>query len=656
MSRSTDDAHTGVAFGNAGAAPLPRDPRSSRPERGLHGLEVMRGSVSVVLACFLAACPSSSDPPGTGGEPDRADAAPVAPQPITDMGANLSARGVTFRVWAPHASAAEVEGDFAGDPVAMRAEGEGVFAVEVAAAAAGSRYRFLLDGEAGRLTRLDPYCRQLTTDRTWCVVVDPSAFAWSSAAPAPAREDLVIYELHVGSMTPAGTLADLGGQLDALADLGVSAIELMPVHAFGGQPTSWGYNPQLYFPVQPAYGDPDQLRALVDAAHARGIAVLLDVVVNHTEGWRQAPLVCFDGHCPDDSWGVHFFPPGPYATTPWGPRPSYEEPQVSAMLRASIAAWLVEYRGDGLRVDSVSNIRAIDGNGTTPGGRELLLAVNHLVHAAGGVSIAEDLKGWDAITRPEADGGLAFDAQWDGFGWEVMNLLVPYSDSGRDLGVVERQLRGGYAGDGFARLLFTETHDTVGNGGARLPSRIDPGNPESFAARRRSMLAAVLLMTTPGVPMLFMGQEQLATGGFGNPPAPLAPPTARGREVRAFYRDLIRLRRNRGGRSGGLTGSGVDILHRSDANKVIAYRRRGGSGQDVLVVLNLRNRSYDRYDIGVPSGGAWRVALDSDWRAYGADFTGGQTGSITALAQPQGGQPYTLPLRLAAYGALVLTR
>ncbi|HEU5056764.1 MAG TPA: alpha-amylase family glycosyl hydrolase, partial [Kofleriaceae bacterium] len=549
--------------------------------------------------------------------------------------------------------AAWVEGDFADRPVPLAGEGGGVFAAEVEAARAGSRYRFLLDGDAGRLTRLDPYCRRLTRDRAWCTVVDPASYAWAARDLAPLRrEELVVYELHVGSFTAEGTLAAARARLDALAELGVNAVELMPVHAFGGGARNWGYNPHLFLAVQPELGEPDELRAFVDAAHARGIAVLLDLVINHADGWRQAPLACFDGHCPDGSWGVHFFPPGPYATTPWGPRPSYPEPQVAAMLEASARQWLAEYRGDGFRVDSVSNIRAIDGNGTTPGGREVLLAINQLTRAAGGVAIAEDLKGWDGITAPAARGGLGFDAQWDGFGWEVMNLLVPYSDAERDLGVVARQLAGGYRGDGFARLLFTETHDTVGNGGARLPSRIDPGDPESAAARRRSMLGAVLLMTTPGVPMLFMGQEQLATGGLGNPAAPLAAPTARGLEVRAFYRDLIALRRDAGGRTAGLLGREVSVLHRNDGNKVIAYRRGG----EVVVVLNLRNRGYPRYDIGVPAGGTWRVAIDSDWRRYGSDFGGGQSGPLTALAEPRDGQPFTLPLRLAPYGALVLTR
>jgi 1,4-alpha-glucan branching enzyme len=235
--------------------------------------------------------------------------------------------------------------------------------------------------------------------------------------------------------------------------------------------------------------------------------------------------------------------------------------------------------------------------------------------------------------------------------------VVPYDDNGRDMGAVQSALQGSYAGDPFARLLFTEDHDTVGNGGSRLPSAIDPANWVSFAARRRSMLAAALLLTAPGVPMLFMGQESLAGGTFANPPAPLAgsiPPE--GAKVRAYYKDLIALRRNLGGMSGGLMGKGVDILHRNDTNKVIAYRRYGSSGEDVIVVLNFRNKAYTEYDIGVPGAGTWRIRVDADWKTYGDDFGGGQTGSVQTIAKTKDGQPNTLPVKLGAYAAVVFSR
>ena len=182
-------------------------------------------------------------------------------------------------------------------------------------------------------------------------------------------------ELHVGSFSiasgaAAGTFAEAQTKLADLADLGVTVVELMPIQDFGGKPGGWGYNPQLYLAPKPAYGSAAELRAFVDEAHARGIAVWLDTVVNHYDGFSKAPLACFDGDCFAGSHGIYFFAPGPYATTPWGPRPDYTAKEVAAMLRASVSWWLDENHGDGFRWDSVSNVRAVDGKGTTPGGQD----------------------------------------------------------------------------------------------------------------------------------------------------------------------------------------------------------------------------------------------------------------------------------------------
>lgn len=618
---------------------------------------------------LIAACGADPLPVhtsgGAGGEipitplPDGGVDAGAAPA----LGATSTAAGVTFRVWAPHATGARVTGDFTEQSVDMTAEPEGIFSAVVASARAGTRYQFTFDTPAGAIVRVDPRCRRLLDDGVSCEVVDPAAYAWKSAAfTRPAREASVVYEMHVGSFSvPAGaaygTLADAQAGLEGLAELGVNVVELMPVQHFGGGPGGWGYNPQLYFSPRPSAGSADDLRAFVDEAHRLGIAVWLDTVINHYDGWSKAPLACYDGHCPTGSHGIYFFPPGDYATTDWGPRPDYTEPQVTSMLVDSARWWIEENRGDGFRWDSVSNIRALDGDGETPGGKELLVALNDLTHAAGALSVAEDLKGYAAITASPAASGFGFDAQWDGFGWQVADVLVPFADDGRDLGAVQGALTGSYNGDPFARLIFTETHDTVGNKGARLPERIDPADPTSFAARRRSMLAAALLFTTPGVPMLFMGQESLALGTFASPPAPLADALPAGGDlVRAFYKDLIALRRDRDGASGGLSSAGVEILHRNDANKVIAYRRHGAPGGDVIVVLNLRNKAYARYDVGVGEAGPYRVRVDADWKAYGADFGGGQLGSVDTLAVQKDGRPFTLPVKLGAYAAVIFTK
>ncbi|MEZ4297254.1 MAG: alpha-amylase family glycosyl hydrolase [Polyangiaceae bacterium] len=574
------------------------------------------------------------------------------------FGPVLGESGVTFSVWAPNATAAWVEGGFVGAQVAMEAVGGGVFKGEVTGAGAGTRYRFVLESPAGTLTRQDPYCREL--DGEHCVVIDGAGYPWKTGSfKRPSRAESVVYELHVGSFAAdgggaLGTFEAARKRLPELAALGVNVVELMPVTDFGGNPNGWGYNPHLYFAPKTTYGSAEELRALIDEAHGLGIAVWLDLVVNHYTGWKGAPLYCFDGVC-DSQSGIYFFEQGPYQSTPWGPRLSYPTPEVAGMILDVVDWWIIEERGDGFRWDSTSNIRAIDGQGTTPGGKELLVAANQRAHALGAISTAEDLKGFDGLTKSVADGGFGFDAQWDGFCWDVTGQLKIYDDDARDMGVIENAVKGTFAGDGFARVLFTESHDTVGNGGARLPAQIDPANPVSVAARKRSMLAAAALLTTRGVPMLFMGQERLATTGFTDPPVLLPEASGEGLAVQAYYKDLISLRRNLEGDSGGLVGTGVEVFHRNDGAKVIAYRRYGEPGQDVIVVLNLRNKNYTQYDIGVSDTGPWRVRVDLDWKKYGSDFGGGQMGPITAFAAQKDGKPFTLPLKLGAYSAMVLT-
>jgi 1,4-alpha-glucan branching enzyme len=604
---------------------------------------------ALLFGLLLSGCSASTHALDGGLDAGRftPDAA-VVPEPA--LGATVTSTGVLFRLWAPHAATAEVLLPDAS--VALTPEDGGVFSAQ-ASVPTGAAYRYRLHTPTGDYTRIDPACRQLLSDGS-CAVVDPQSFTWHDQGfTRPTRAQSVVYELHVGAF--AGSFAAAQAKLGELAQLGVNVVELMPVTVFGGT-TGWGYNPQLYDAPNPAWGTPDQLRAFVDAAHAHGLAVWLDFVVNHMDGWRQAPVACFDDGCPAGAWGPYFFPQGTWATTPWGPRPNYPEPQVVSWLLGAARVWLDEFHGDGFRWDSVSNIRAVDGQGTTPGGRELLVAGNALTHARGGLSVAEDLKGDDAITRASAAGGFGFDAQWDGLGYDLGNLLASSVDGARDLGVIEGALQNGAGGDGFARVLWTEDHDTVGNGGARLPVRIDAASPESFPARRRAMLGAVVMLTSPGVPMLFMGQEFLATQGFDDPPATLATPTARGLEQRAFYRDLIGLRRNLGGQTGALLEPGAEVLHRNDPNKVIAYRRTGPSGEDVLVVLNFSNKAYTTYDVGVPAAGDWRVRLDTDWSAYGSDFGGGQTGTVTASQESYDGQPAKLPVKLGAYAGVIFSR
>jgi 1,4-alpha-glucan branching enzyme len=514
------------------------------------------------------------------------------------------------------------------------------------------------------LARLDPRARAVDGDQG--VIIDPGAHVWKTGTfTPPPRTGAVIYELHIGSFTGTkdarGTFLSAIDRLDSLADLGVNVIELMPANQ-SGSTTGWGYNPQGYFAPRAAYGSPEDLRRLVDEAHARGIAVVLDLVYNHYDGWKQAPLRCFDGDCPNNSPGVYFFGDGPYQSTPWGPRPDFTNPQVSDFLLDGVSLWLDEYRMDGFRWDSTSNIRGLDGKGEVPGGRDLLRQGNQRAAALrpGVLRIAEDLKGEPLLTAPlSSDQGFGFDAQWDGLGYPLTAALVGGDDKARDIQAVRGAMLGSYNGDPFARVLFSEDHDTVGNGSARLPTRIDAANPGSWYARKRSMLAAAVVLTTPGVPMLFMGQEMLTPGTFASTPDPLDWSLADTHaQVRSFYRDTIRLRRNLDGVSPGLTGPGIDVFHLNDGAKVFAYRRWLSKGEDDVVILaNFSGKPFTEYDIGLPAAGPWHVRLDSDHKTYSDDFVGGNAAAdIPTSSKPRDGLPFTGAVTLGAYSVVVLSR
>ncbi|MEA2751521.1 MAG: 1,4-alpha-glucan branching enzyme [Myxococcales bacterium] len=635
---------------------------------------------AALVACGASAGPESKDPttpevPGPPGPTATAPAAPPAPAPIATppsgllIGATPYEGGVEVRVWAPNAKAVAVAGEIAGAGAARRAlapeAGTGMFDARIDGAHAGQRYHFVITAQDGsEVTRVDPRARM--TDGNESVVVDPRTYAWKSKPfTPPARDASVVYELHVGSFNApngmsTGSFTTAIDKLDALVDLGINAVELMPVNGHGGN--GWGYGPQQWFAPQPSYGAPDELRHFVDEAHARGIAVLLDVVFNHYDGYNQAPLRCFDGTCPGTSAGIYFFEQDPYRKTPWGPRPAFSKKEVADFFADNVFAWTTEYRIDGFRHDSVSNIRALDGQGTVPGGVEVLRRMNDVVAAArpGALLVAEDLKGAASVTAPASAGGLGFVSQWDGgFQWAVTSAATSATDDARNIGAVRDALVGDYNGDAMQRLLYVETHDTAGNDGARLPVRIDGADPTSYAARKRAMLAAGVLLTAPGVPMLFMGQEMLESTKFVPEPAPLdwSKATANA-PVRAFYKDMIRLRRDLDGVSGGLRGTHITVtqVNETPGNKVLVYRRWNTPGDDVMVIANFGAKRYTRYDVGVPAVGTWVARVDTDATTYGADFGSPTPTGVTVAPTARDGLPATASIVLGPYAMVVLTR
>jgi 1,4-alpha-glucan branching enzyme len=615
------------------------------------------------------------DAPGVPGPPGATatvpPAGPLAPIPVPPSGKYVGATpydgGTEFRVWAPNARAVAVVGEAVGGGRRdlAREPGTGMFSSRIDGAHAGQRYHYAITTQDGtEIARADPRARRI--DGAESVIVDPRSYEWKSKPfTPPAREATVVYEMHVGSFNApsgalSGTFTTAIDKLDSLADLGVNAIEMMPVNGHGAH--GWGYGPQQWYAPQPSYGAPDELRRFVDEAHSRGIAVMLDVVFNHYDNSSQAPLRCFDGTCPSPSAGIYFFDQDPYRKTPWGPRPDYSKKEVADFLADNVFAWTTEYRIDGFRQDSVSNIRAIDGQGTVPGGVEVLKRMNDVTLAAhpGALLVAEDLKGQASITAPSSSAqGLGFTSQWDGgFQYVVASAVAAATDDARNIGSVRDSLLGNYNGDAMERVLYVETHDTAGNDGARLPTRIDAADPASYAARKRGILAAGLLLTAPGVPMIFMGQEWLEATKFLSQPAPMDWSKASNNPVRAFYKDMIGLRRNLEGVSGGLRGKNIAVTQVNDtqASKVLVYRRWDKGGDDVVVIANFGATRYSRYDVGVPVAGNWQTRIDTDITKYGADFGSATPTPVTVTTATKDGLPVTAAVALGPYSMVVLSR
>jgi maltooligosyltrehalose trehalohydrolase len=444
-----------------------------------------------------------------------------SPHHTTERGAHpLPGGGVRFSVWAPIASRVSVRVRTAASGGATQLHelergDRGDWSGDVGEATSGDDYWFVVEreGEAPR-DLPDPRSRwQPEGVHGPSRVLDPGEWEWNDAGwRGVAMPELVIYELHVGTFTREGTFDAAIRELRWLRTLGVTAIEIMPVAEFPGE-RNWGYDGVHLYATQGSYGGPDGLRCLVDAAHRTGLAVILDVVYNHLG--------------PEGNYLDAF---GPYFTeayrTPWGRALNYDGPdsdEVRAWVLDNVRQWIRDFHLDGLRLDAVHGI-------FDHGAVHLLEEIAGVVHAEGEaagrrtVCIAESDLNDPRLVRDAAAGGYALDAQWaDDFHHAVHALLTGersgyYVDFG-DVGQVAAALRDPfvYAGQysphrrrrhgapstGIPRDRFVvaiQNHDQVGNraAGERLAGLIDPA---------RYRLAASLLLLSPYVPLIFMGEE-----------------------------------------------------------------------------------------------------------------------------------------------------
>lgn len=590
------------------------------------------------------------------------------------MGAIVTQEGTVFRVWAPHAESVAVMGTFNGwsrEANLLHHQGSGYWAGRITEAQPGDEYKYVIVNGEHVLVRNDPYARELTHSAGNSIIIDPNDFDWEGDEfEMPAWNSLVIYELHVGTFNTAGN-GEPGGfqevidKLPYLQNLGINAIELMPPMEFPGD-FSWGYNLSHPFAVEHSYGGVRGFLELVKAAHAHGIALILDVVLNHF-GPNDVDLWRFDGWYENERGGIYFYQ-DERAETPWGAtRPDYGRPEVRQYLRDNALMWLGDYHVDGLRIDATAFIRNVKGTEGNPAddlaeGWQLLDWLNREVNERfpWKIMIAEDLKNNEDLVRSPAEGGAGFDAQWDpGFSHPLRVVLTAQNDADRNMETVRKAIEHRYLNDAFRRVIYTESHDQVANGNARLPEEIAPGDVTNWFAKKRSTLGAALALTAPGIPMLFQGQEFLEDRWFDDRDPLDWDRTEAFAGIVALYRDLIRLRRNQEGLSAGLLGQYTHVFHINDREKVIAFHRWEGDGgphNSTVIVATFADRKQKNYQIGLPRPGLWKVRFNSDSGHYDPEFGNFAAYDVEAREEGYDGLPASGRISIGPYSIVILSQ
>jgi maltooligosyltrehalose trehalohydrolase len=429
-----------------------------------------------------------------------------------DLGANVTEGGVRFRVWAPKVSSVSLILKGKKEPIQMNAEGKGYFSIFIQGFESGTRYWYLLNEDR---PRPDPISRsQPEGVHGPSEVVDPRQFKWKDQdwKGIPLKE-MIFYEIHTGTFTKEGTFEAIIPFIDYLKnDLGITALELMPVGQFPGE-RNWGYDGVYLYAPQNSYGGPMGLKHLINACHRKGLAVILDVVYNHLG--------------PEGNYLGDY---GPYFTdrykTPWGSAINFDGPEsdeVRQFIIDNALYWVTEYHIDGLRLDAVHGIFDFSA-------RHILFDIREAVHqkakrlARHIVVIAESDLNDVRVVDPPKSGGYGLDAQWnDDFHHCLHTLLTGerngyYQDFG-DLNQMAKALCEGFVyssqyspyrkrrhGSSSSHIspskfvIFSQNHDQVGNRakGDRLSTLV---SPEALK------LAAGIVLLSPNTPLLFMGEE-----------------------------------------------------------------------------------------------------------------------------------------------------
>lgn len=646
----------------------------------------------------------------------------------TPLGANLVAEGATFRTWAPKAQEVYVVlGDPGGttpdtwvknadDLLVM--DGDGYWGGFFPGVKDGDEYRFYVVGTGSEGFKRDPYARELQRDgypNCNCIVRDPNDYVWhDTGGHPPAFSDLIIYQFHIGvfyakddagnDIRPGrvGKILDIVDRIEYFADLGVNAVMPLPFQEYQGE-NSLGYNgtdlfsPEMDYTVREAElapylarvnrlltargfpalteaqltGQTSQFKVFIDLCHLYGIAVIADVVYNHAGGGF-------------DDQSIKFFDRQPYTTDnnslyftdqdhAGGRVFDFSKPEVRQFLIDNGKMLLEDYHADGLRYDQVTVI-------AESGGWNFCQDLTGTLRFAkpGAIQIAEYWpyfvgERWRGVAQPPD--GLGFDVGYSDSLRDNVRAAISEATGGRDANVNLDQVRDALCAtyrnpDRWTVFQCLENHDLEyfpHEGKDRQP-RIaalgDPTNSRSWYARSRAKVATGLLLTAPGIPFIFMGQEFLEDKYWddylGRPELLIWWEGLEGKDKamadqHRFTRDMIWLRR----KQPALRGEGLNVFHVHNGNRVIAFHRwLPGIGRDVIIVASLNEGTFynHSYQLGFPGGGHWLEVFNSD--IYDSFFNPNAQGNpgITADGPGQDGLPTSAGITIPANSILVFAR
>lgn len=558
----------------------------------------------------------------------------MAHQTKKNLGVKLTKTAGEFRLWAPFANRVQIVGTFTPDgPIDLTSEEDGYWSVKISDVSPGHNYNYLITNGEQVLQKNDPRALIISSSDLGQSVVADSDFDWGddNFQPAPLDKQ-IIYELHIGTFnrpdaSTGGTFESAIEKLSYLKELGVTTIEVMPVTSMAHS-NGWGYAPNHIFSVESMLGGRFGFLSFVKEAHKLGMGVILDVVYNHFS--NQTDLWQFDGWSENDRGGIYFYN-DERGDTPWGGRPDYGRAEVRQFILDNITMWLVDYRLDGLRIDSTIFMRNTRGQNDSPDSDipeawYLMQDITNLSHKIKSESliIAEDCSGNSALTSPVIHGGCGFDSQWEiGFPHAIRDALgVGFNEGQHDLTGLQYQLEKNHNFNVFNRIIFSDSHDTAANGSTRLNDLVAPRDPSSTIARKSLLLASGITLTSPGIPMILQGSEFSQEGNFNDWQALDWDKVATHSGIVTAHRQLIDLRLNKYDNTAGLAGQYTAIFHRDDNNSVIGYHRwhQSGPGDDVIIIANFAETSHDIYKIQLPIKGTWVVRFNSTWRGYSKDF------------------------------------